>query len=231
MKLNTLLDNLPKVEIPDKLKDLSVDSVVNDSRQIVSGSVFLAEQGLSSHGLDYLQKTQCDHVVAVLYQPPYDLSRFDHVVEKFIAVENLNQFTGQIAKTFYPASFTLPTIGVTGTNGKTSVTNFIAQLADYGIVGTMGYGRPTALTALSHTTPDALSLQRILADLSQQVSGVAMEVSSHALSLNRVNAVDFNVAVFTNLSQDHLDFHKDLDDYMAAKATLFDFPPRANCGD
>lgn len=223
MKLATLLQQLTNVELPDKLADLSVSTVVNDSRQIVSGSVFIAEQGISSHGLDYLTAEQCELLSAVIYQPPYDCKSFEKYSDKFIAVKNLQQKTGQIAKRFYSPQFDSSLIAVTGTNGKTSVSHFIAQLADYAVVGTMGYGRPDQLTELSHTTPDALSVQKILSTLSQTTSGVAMEVSSHALSLNRVDAVDFAIAVFTNLSQDHLDFHADMADYMAAKAKLFAF--------
>lgn len=225
-KLKQLLSVSKAVEIPAALSMLEVSLLVNDSRSIVDGCVFLAEQGLSSHALDYLTLEQCRQVAAIVYQPNYDISRFETagLGHKLIAVADLNQLISHIAKRFYQPVFKKSLIGVTGTNGKTSVTHFIAQLADYGVIGTMGYGNAQALTDLSHTTPDALSVQRLLAELSQQFSGVAMEVSSHALALHRVAAVDYRVAVFTNLSQDHLDFHADMDDYFAAKRQLFEMP-------
>lgn len=220
MQLNDLLDGLTTQPIPN----INVGSLSNNSQQLVAGCLFLAEQGLNSHGLDYLTLADCEMVSAVVYQSGYDIGRFSHYHHKFIAVDHLNEKISEIGRRFYHPRFMQALIGITGTNGKTSVSQFIAQLANYGVIGTMGYGHPSALTALTHTTPDALTLQHILAILAEDYHGVAMEVSSHALALNRVNAVDFEIAVFTNLSQDHLDFHADMEDYYAAKSTLFDFP-------
>ncbi len=222
--LRDLLQPFDHAPIPDSLADIVVQTVVNDSRQIVSGCVFLAARGLSSHALDYLSLTDCEKVAAIVYESDYDISVLAPYKDKCIAVADLHRQISAIGKAFYTPQFSLPLIGVTGTNGKTSVTQFIAQLADYACIGTMGYGRPNALTELSHTTPDALQTQAILAELAKRAAGVAMEVSSHALCLHRVDAVDFSVAVFTNLSQDHLDFHTDMADYFAAKASLFAKP-------
>lgn len=223
-ELTALLDGLTAAALPDKLAQVVVSDLVSDSRHIVSGSVFIAAQGIGSHGLDHLTQEQGEKVAAVLYQPPYSLSTSQKNSEKFIAIEQLAEKTGLLAKRFYPSAFSLPIIGITGTNGKTSVSHFIAQLSDYAVIGTMGYGRPQRLTTLSHTTPEALSLQKILQDLSQTAPGVALEVSSHALSLNRVEAVEIAIAVFTNFSQDHLDFHENMAAYQAAKTRLFSFP-------
>lgn len=219
--LHDLLNTIDHAPIPEHLSGVVVDAVVNDSRHIVSGCVFLAERGLSSHALDHLTPAQCQQATAIIYESDYDLAAFADYHDKFIAVPNLHQHISAIGKAFYAPQLTRPLIGVTGTNGKTSVTQFIAQLADYTCIGTMGYGRPDALVELSHTTPNALQTQAILAELADSASGVAMEVSSHALRLHRVDAVEFGVAVFTNLSQDHLDFHRDMADYFAAKAELF----------
>lgn len=219
--LKDLLHTIDHEPIPESIAGMMVASLVNDSRHIVSGCVFLAARGLSSHALDYLTSEQCEQAVAIVYESDYDVAKFATYQHKFIAVPALHQHISAIGKAFYAPQFSQPLIGVTGTNGKTSVTQFIAQLADYACIGTMGYGRPQALTELSHTTPNALQTQAILAALSQQVTGVAMEVSSHALRLYRVDAVDFRVAVFTNLTQDHLDFHHDMEDYFEAKSDLF----------
>ncbi|WP_308389405.1 UDP-N-acetylmuramoyl-L-alanyl-D-glutamate--2,6-diaminopimelate ligase [Acidithiobacillus sp. AMEEHan] len=118
-------------------------------------------------------------------------------------------------------------IGVTGTNGKSSVTRLIAQLAPAPaqIIGTLGHGPVDALQALPNTTPEAVELWRLLvAARAAGAQTVSMEVSSHALALGRVAAVPFHVAVFTNLTQDHLDFHGDMASYGAAKAQLFQMP-------
>lgn len=225
--LHDLLQRLSDTPIPESLAGIEVQAVVNDSRHIVSGCVFLAERGLSSHALDYLTAEQCRQVAAIVYESDYDLTAnavLAEVQDKFIAVADLHTHISAIGQAFYTPTFGRPLIGVTGTNGKTSVTQFIAQLADYACIGTMGYGRPPALTELSHTTPNALQTQAVLAELADTVSGVAMEISSHALRLHRVTAVNVGVAVWTNLSQDHLDFHHDMEDYFAAKAELFAKP-------
>jgi len=122
------------------------------------------------------------------------------------------------------------TVGVTGTNGKTSCSQWIATaLSALGrpcaIVGTLGIGMPGKLVHSGFTTPDAPQLQRNLAQLKAQgAEGVAMEVSSHALHQGRVNGVDFDIAIFTNLTQDHLDYHGTFEAYEAAKARLFAWP-------
>ncbi|PID66964.1 MAG: UDP-N-acetylmuramoyl-L-alanyl-D-glutamate--2,6-diaminopimelate ligase [Gammaproteobacteria bacterium] len=219
MRLSVLLNGLTDETIPD----IEIKSMTNNSQQLVAGCLFLAEQGIHSHGLDYLSDADCRKIGAIVYQTGYDISRFSNYRHKMIGVDKLNEKVSAIAKRFYQPQLGQALIGVTGTNGKTSVTNFIAQLSGYGVIGTMGYGDIKHLNELSHTTPDALSVQKILAELSSYCDGVAMEVSSHALALHRVASVAFSVAVFTNLSQDHLDFHHDMADYFAAKSKLFAF--------
>ncbi len=122
--------------------------------------------------------------------------------------------------------------GVTGTNGKTSVTHFLAQswqrvYGNAGMIGTLGYGSVGRLQRGAHTTPDALRLQHVLSDcLKSDIERLAMEVSSHALQQHRCQTVQFDAAVFTNLSRDHLDYHGDMAQYAAAKRLLFtDYAP------
>lgn len=218
MQLDDLLSPYTAVELPK----VAIEALCNDSRQLRVGCLFLAERGMRSHALEHLSDAQVAQTAAIAYQPPYAVERFVET-HKFVAVDNLNRHVSAIAKAFYAPRIKGSLIAVTGTNGKTSVTHFIAQLANYGVIGTLGYGDPKHLQELSHTTPDALTVQRLLATLASRYEGVAMEVSSHALSLQRVAAVDFSLAVFTNLSQDHLDFHGDMDAYLAAKSSLFAF--------
>jgi UDP-N-acetylmuramoyl-L-alanyl-D-glutamate--2,6-diaminopimelate ligase len=147
------------------------------------------------------------------------------------AVPRLNELAGTIASAWYgDPSDAMRVIGVTGTNGKTSCTNWIsAALTALGqpcaIIGTLGSGMPGQLVHTGFTTPDAPQLQRSLAQLrAAGAKAVAMEVSSHALHQGRVNGTAFSVAVFTNLTQDHLDYHGTFAAYEAAKARLFAWP-------
>jgi UDP-N-acetylmuramoyl-L-alanyl-D-glutamate--2,6-diaminopimelate ligase len=147
------------------------------------------------------------------------------------AVSGLKQRAGALAHEFYGRpSEALWTCGITGTNGKTSCSQWLAALlANHGekcgVIGTLGTGFPGELTAAANTTPDALELHRTLADM-RKAGGraVAMEVSSHGLVQGRVNGVRFACALFTNLSHDHLDYHGSMDAYAQAKARLFEMP-------
>jgi UDP-N-acetylmuramoyl-L-alanyl-D-glutamate--2,6-diaminopimelate ligase len=139
---------------------------------------------------------------------------------------------GEIAARYYGhPSGALRVIGITGTNGKTSVSHFVAQALDSsplgpsGVIGTVGSGPIVDLSPAEMTTPDAIELQRLLAELrGRRLRSVAMEVSSHGLSQKRVAGIDFDVAVFTNLSRDHLDYHGSMSAYAEAKARLFRHP-------
>ncbi len=225
MRIKTLLHDFVDNSELEKFGSYEVSNITNDSRDIVADTLFLAEQGISSHGLDYLTLEQAEKATVIAYQPNDDIEHIREVFaglkDKFIAIPNLNQHVSEIAQRFYVPRFSKGIVGITGTNGKTSIANFIAQLSGYGVIGTMGYGRLGQLKTLSHTTPNALLLQSILKDLSCEVDGVAMEVSSHAMALHRVDAVNFDTAVFSNLTQDHLDFHASMEDYFQEKAKLF----------
>jgi UDP-N-acetylmuramoyl-L-alanyl-D-glutamate--2,6-diaminopimelate ligase len=151
-------------------------------------------------------------------------------------VRHLAEQLSAIAGRFYgEPSRNLRLVGVTGTNGKTSVSQLIAQALDRlgercGIIGTLGTGFHGELELGRHTTPDAIGVQAALAGLKQrEARAVAMEVSSHGLDQGRVAALAFDVAVFTNLSRDHLDYHGSMDAYAAAKARLFDMPGLSCC--
>jgi UDP-N-acetylmuramoyl-L-alanyl-D-glutamate--2,6-diaminopimelate ligase len=148
-----------------------------------------------------------------------------------IEVPNLRATAGIIADRFFGApSRALAVVGVTGTNGKTSVTHLVAQALaatgqPCGLVGTLGYGMPPKLERARHTTPDAVTVHQLLAAmLDQGARAAAVEVSSHALAQARVSGVSFRTAVFTNLTHDHLDYHADFNEYGALKASLFSTP-------
>jgi len=214
-----------------------VAGLASDSREVLAGGVFVALAGASRHGLDFLDAVLAAAPLAVLADAAD--ARFDSACRARIAtagalpvaVPGLAAALGEIAARFYtrPGAALAP-IGVTGTDGKTSVSQFIAAALDApgrrcGVIGTLGNGFPGALAASDFTTPDAIGLQAALADLrAAGARRVAMEVSSHGLALQRVAAVPFEIAVLTNLGRDHLDFHGSLDAYRAAKAALFDWP-------
>ena len=207
-----------------------VTELINDSRKAAPGTVFVAYPGETRDGRDFIPQAVAQRVDGVLWEA--DHYRWDPALGTANAgVADLRRRIGEIAAHVYgQPSRALHTIGVTGTNGKTSVAHWIAQaLTRLGrktaVIGTVGNGFPGALAPALNTTPDAIDLQRRLAHYRQQGAvACAMEVSSHGLAQDRVNGTAFKIAVLTNLSRDHLDYHGDMDNYAAAKARLFAWP-------
>jgi len=205
--------------------DLAVSGLAIDSREIEAGNAFVALRGTKDHGIAFAAKAVANGAAVVLAEPPYDAPAIDVPV---IAVDGLREKTGAIAARFFAdPSASLELVGVTGTNGKTSTVQLIAQaLAFLGrkpaTVGTLGAGLHGAIAEGERTTPDAIRMQALLGEFRDAgATHVAMEVSSHALEQGRVNAIAFDVAVFTNLTRDHLDYHGTMEAYGAAKAKLF----------
>jgi UDP-N-acetylmuramoyl-L-alanyl-D-glutamate--2,6-diaminopimelate ligase len=204
--------------------------LVNDSRKAQPGTVFAAYPGESRDGRDFIPQAVAQGVDGVLWEA--DHYQWDPALGLPNAgVTGLKNRIGEIAAHIYgEPSRALHMIGITGTNGKTSVAHWVAQaLSQAGqktaVIGTVGNGFPGALTPALNTTPDAIELQQRLALYKKQgATACAMEVSSHGLSQGRVNGATFNVAVLTNLSRDHLDYHGDMDRYADAKARLFNWP-------
>lgn len=206
-------------------------SVTADSRQVKAGSLFLAYPGARSDGRNYIAQAVQSGATGVAWES--DGFAWNTALQVAnVAVANLKEQVGQIAAEFYHyPSRKLNMIGVTGTNGKTSVSQWVAQTLTAlrqktAVIGTIGNGfvgeQGAILAEAANTTPDAILLQAMLADYVQQgAKAVAMEVSSHGLHQGRVNGVEFDVAVLTNLSRDHLDYHETMEDYAAAKQQLF----------
>ncbi len=232
-RLAYLLDGLAVSDIDT---DCVVTSIALDSRKVEEGGLFLACSGGDRHGMEYLQQALERGAAAVAYEPDDNWSgqQIQELIGDLsipvIAVPNLGRNASKIAGRFFEnPSHQMSVIGVTGTNGKTSSTIFMAQAleehAKCGVIGTIGNGFPGALAPSTHTTPDPVELQRILDDFRQQgARAIAMEVSSHALDQGRVAAVHFDVAVFTNLSRDHLDYHSSMEAYGDSKMRLFQMP-------
>jgi UDP-N-acetylmuramoyl-L-alanyl-D-glutamate--2,6-diaminopimelate ligase len=229
-RLAELLAGLARV--PAAL-DLPVSRLVADSRRARSGDVFVALAGASTHGLRHAPDVLAKGAVAILHdgEAPADLMLDEAVAAHAIAVPGLRAELGGLADRLAgEPSAAIRVIGVTGTNGKTSTVQLIAQALERlgtpaGTIGTLGAGRVGRLVEGERTTPDVLSVHGLLAQLRDDgARAVAMEVSSHALDQGRVDGVRFEVAVFSNLTRDHLDYHGTMDAYGEAKAKLFAWP-------
>jgi len=223
--LSALLKGI--VTIPSVL-DMRVHGLSGDSRELRSGDAFLALRGSHGDAWRYADEALENGAVAILAEvdEPEAVREWNGVL--VVPVPGLARLKGWLADRFYGRpSLSLSVVGVTGTNGKTSVTRFLTQILNgAGIstasLGTLGYGFPGSETPASHTTPDAVRMQRLLDTYRQQgAQAVVMEVSSHALDQGRVDEVAFSGAILTNLSQDHLDYHGSMMSYGESKAALF----------
>lgn len=223
--LSQLLEHISAVN-----SDRSITGLSLDSRTIKPGNLFIAYVGGNSDGRKYISEAIANGAAAVVCEEKdFDTSKknFPNQIP-IIKIENLQKFVGNIAARFYDnPSAEMTVIGVTGTNGKTSCSQFTARALEMagkkcGVMGTLGFGFIDHLQPLNLTTPDALTLQKELAELKKaHADYVSMEVSSHSLDQYRVDGVQFNTAVFTNLTRDHLDYHGNMINYAQAKKRLF----------
>lgn len=207
-----------------------IERLSSDSRRCVPGVAFLAYPGEKADGRAHIGDAVARGASAVLWEQQGFQWRADWKLPN-APVSQLKQQAGVLAHEFYGRpSESLWVCGVTGTNGKTSCSQWVAAAlsrhgSKAGVIGTLGYGFPGALAALPNTTPDALETHFLLKSFKdQEAKAAAMEVSSHGLVQGRVNGVRFACALFTNLSHDHLDYHGSMQAYGAAKARLFEAP-------
>ena len=230
--------NWQQVETKLEQAQVSLESsarLVQDSRNVVAGDVFVALKGIEQDGAAYVTKAFQSGAVAALVSSNCDKSLYQDS-EQVVVIDELESRLAEIAKNFYLKGRTvpMPIIGVTGTNGKTSVSHLLAQLShiclqqEAAVIGTMGAGSINALEATSNTTPGVTEIYRLVREFSEQGFGsMTMEVSSHALDQGRIEGLDIDVAIFTNLTLDHLDYHGDMESYFQAKAKLFsDYSPK-----
>lgn len=230
MTLKQLLKGLRESEY---LPELEVRGLTLDSRKVEPGYVFIALEGQFDHGLAYAEAAVSRGAVAVLCDARFD-QYCQQILSKLMArvicvpVNNLQMKLGDIANKFYNyPSKKMFVSGITGTDGKTSVSHFISQVMNKAhgsaaVIGTLGNGLVDKLEESTHTTPDVISLHEMLNEFNQQsIENVSMEVSSHGLDQERVSGIDIDVAVLTNLTRDHLDYHGTIDSYKQAKRKLF----------
>ncbi|MCB1672188.1 MAG: UDP-N-acetylmuramoyl-L-alanyl-D-glutamate--2,6-diaminopimelate ligase [Gammaproteobacteria bacterium] len=223
------------VELPQPLPQelmVQVSGVKMDSRKLQPGDLFIACFGRNHDAREFVGYALAAGASAVLVEAGGKWQGLQiHEGKPVIAVDNLAARISEIAGRYFGnPSASLKVIGITGTNGKTSCSQFIAQALEAvgiqsGVIGTLGYGQIGQLRETSLTTPDAVFTQRALAELLRGgARAIAMEVSSVGLHQNRVKAVHFDTAVFTNLSRDHLDYHESMENYAENKRKLFTSP-------
>lgn len=207
--------------------DTPVQGLQLDSRKVRRGDLFLAVPGDVHDGRQFIEQAVANGAVAVAAESPV-AGFVDALPVPLVEVPELRWDVGRLAARFFRhPSRTMHLVGVTGTNGKTTTSRLVAQLGrsqgkTCGVIGTLGATLDDSVVHSGNTTPDAVSLQRQLAGWRDQgVDAVSMEVSSHALVQGRVNGVEFETAIYTNLSHDHLDYHGSMDAYGRAKLRLF----------
>ncbi len=223
-----LRDILYKVSLVSASGDMTQDikAVAFDSRKVEKNSLFVAVSGTQVDGHDYIQKAVESGATAIICEK---LPEVIHENVTYVAVKNTAEALGIVAANFYqnPAS-NLKLVGVTGTNGKTTIATLLFTLYrklgySVGLLSTVENKIDYEIIPSSHTTPDALQLNKLLATMVERGCEYCfMEVSSHALDQFRVAGVHFRGAIFSNISHDHLDYHKTFDAYLNAKKLLFD---------
>ncbi|HTN34138.1 MAG TPA: UDP-N-acetylmuramoyl-L-alanyl-D-glutamate--2,6-diaminopimelate ligase [Marinobacter sp.] len=223
--LSTLLQGF--VAIP-AVFDVTVHGLKTDSRNVKTGDAFVALAGAKTPADFYVDQAIAAGANAILIDSDQPGECSERHGALLVPVPGLKSLLGLIAARFFERpSQRLRLIGVTGTNGKTSVCQYVSQLLDAsgipsGVLGTLGYGMPGALQPATHTTPDVVQINRVLHQiLAQDGRAAVMEVSSHALDQGRVDNLTITGAVFTNLTRDHLDYHGSMEAYGQAKAKLF----------
>ena len=207
--------------------DFEVTGVAQNADEVRSGDIFLAIAGEKHHGAEFAALAAQKGAVAVITDAKgSELSKNLPTV----VVGDPRKLVGELAAAFYDQPMKkMFTVGITGTNGKTTVTTLLHQIWQTagwssGLIGTINTLIDSEVLPSRHTTPEAADLQAIMATMSERhIRSVAMEVSSHALELNRIIGCHFNIAGFTNLTQDHLDFHENMENYFNAKAKLFQY--------
>ena len=224
MKLNELIEKMTVLETAGS-KEVEIVGLACDSRQVKPGWMFVAVPGTKADGADYIADAVAKGAVAVVSENRMEPGRgVAHVL-----VPRARRALAEAANAYYgDLSHRMDVVGVTGTNGKTTTAYMIRNiLRDAGrapgLLGTVAYEIGERIIPASRTTPESPDIHAMFQQMKERgCDSVVMEVSSHALALDRVHGIDFRVGVFTNLTQDHLDFHEDMESYFAAKARLFE---------
>lgn len=223
MRLKDILGVYPVLEVIGSL-DNKITGIEHDSRKIKKGNLFIAQKGFSNDGHKYIEDVIRKGASAIVIQDDIEITEDITIIKVANSIDSLAYFAGR----FYNLPWRdIELIGITGTNGKTSTSYILRDILinnknKVGVLGTIGARIGENYLPLSNTTPDSLEIEKKLEKMrNDKVEYIIMEVSSHALDLKRVRYMDFDMAIFTNLSPDHLDYHKTMDDYFKSKLKLF----------
>lgn len=230
--MKSLKDILQHISVIDTKgsTDKKISGIFQDSRQVTEGSLFVAVKGTQVDGHTFISKALGSGATVVIHQDELDDYQSDVT---YLRVENAAKTLGQVAAAFYDfPSDKLKLVGITGTNGKTSSVTILFQLFrelgyNVGLLSTVENKINEEVIPSTHTTPDPVSLNQLLAQMvKEQCTHCFMEVSSHAIEQERIAGLSFNVGLFTNISHDHLDYHKTFEAYIKAKKAFFDQLPK-----
>jgi len=208
-------------------RDVEISNIAYDSRKVVPGTLFVAVKGLKTDGHLYIRDAAEKGAAAILLEEGHFSAGYPGNIP-IVTVQDSRSAMARMAINYYGApSKSIRVIGITGTNGKTTTSYLIKSILEewnrkVGLIGTVSYTIGDRVMEADHTTPEALEFQKLLREMVDNGCHYAVsEISSHSLALKRVYGTDFHTAVFTNLTQDHLDFHLHMEDYFRTKATLF----------
>lgn len=232
--LASLLKHIPHLEVQDNWADINFYHLCLNSQQLSQGDVFVALPGQNCHGLDFVAEAIKQGAVAILSDRTYRPIHLKKPAIAIIVIDNLVQHLPVLAAATYPLSSRTNIIGITGTNGKTTIAFFLMQLLyhlNYEVIsiGTLGvwhinqHQQLARLCKIEDTTPDIFTLHRLISEFGNQ-KYVVLEVTSHALVQKRLGRLIVDSAIFSNLSQDHLDYHHSMANYRQAKQQLFTIP-------
>ncbi len=227
MTLKELFKDISPVKIPKGFALQEIQSIVSDSRQVTPGSLFVALPGTTTHGCTFIDEAIQKGAVTIV--SAVEVSQ--NIQNKEVCIlgikDPLQFLKGALLRFYGNPSTAVKVFGVTGTNGKTTITYLLESILNQtvrrcGVIGTVNYRIGERILISKNTTPGLVENQIYLAEMTKQgVEYCAMEVSSHALDQGRVDLINFSTAIFTNLTGDHLDYHKDMENYFEAKSILF----------
>ena len=222
MNLKNLIDSI-KVKKIFGNTDIDIRGLSYDSRKVSEGDIFFALNGAHTNGIEFADQAISKGAVCIISDTKIDNCKCTNLI-----VDDVFSCMSKISAKFYDyPDKKLTIIGVTGTNGKTSITYMTESIfkklnIDIGVIGTISYRYANVVIDAPNTTPQSLDLYKMMSEMVKlNIKYLIMEVSSHSLALGRVSGIEFDIAVFTNLTQDHLDFHKSMDNYFDAKKILF----------
>lgn len=223
MQLSNIIGNYPVRGIKGDI-DIEITGIEHNSKYIKKGNLFIAQKGYTHDGHNYISDAINNGALAIIKDKKIEVSDYITTIDVIDSTDALGYISAQY---YHQPWMSMNTIGITGTNGKTTTSYIIKNILEtnhekVGIMGTMGILIDQKYKKLLNTTPDSLEIQRSLSLMVQnQIDSCIMEVSSHALEMKRVKYMDFNIGIFTNLSSEHLDYHETMENYFKSKLRLF----------